>query len=94
MKIDVREFLGDKIHVEDAIILRDYIENNLNENNLNENVELDFGGIDRVSTTFLTCLFTDMINKKGRENIISKINVKNLSNYTDYSRVVAGTTFA
>ena len=82
MKINVREFLGDKIHVEDAIILRDYI-----EDNLNENVEL-------VSTTFLTCLFTDMINKEGRENIISKINVKNLSNYTDYSRVVAGTTFA
>lgn len=67
MKINVREFLGDKIHVEDAIILRDYI-----EDNLNENVELDFDGIDRVSTTFLTCLFTDMINKKGRENIISK----------------------
>ena len=86
MKINVREFLGDKIHVEDAIILRDYI-----EDNLNENVELDFGGIGRVSTTFLTCLF---INKEGRENIISKINVKNLSNYTDYSRVVAGTTFA
>mgnify|MGYP001031994759 CR=1 FL=1 len=81
MKINVREFLGDKIHVEDAIILRDYI-----EDNLNENVELDFGGIGRVSTTFLT--------KEGRENIISKINVKNLSNYTDYSRVVAGTTFA
>ena len=36
MKINVREFLGDKIHVEDAIILRDYI-----EDNLNENVELD-----------------------------------------------------
>ena len=36
---------------------------------------------------------TDMINKEGRENIISKINVKNLSNYTDYSRVILGTTF-
>ena len=46
MKINVREFLGDKIHAEDAIILRDYI-----EDNLNENVELDFGGIGRVSTT-------------------------------------------
>lgn len=89
MKVNVREFLGARINVEDAIILRDYI-----ENNLNENVELDFSGIDRVSTTFLTCLFTDMINKEGRENIISKINVNNLSNYTDYSRVVAGTTFA
>lgn len=89
MKINVRELLGNKINVEDAIILRDYI-----ENNLSENVELDFNGIDRVSTAFLTCLFTDMINKVGRQDIISKINVKNLSNYTDYSRVVAGTTFA
>lgn len=89
MKINVRELLGDKINVEDAIILRDYI-----ENNLDENVELDFNGIDRVSTTFLTCLFTDMINKVGREDVISKINVKNLSNYSDYSRVVVGTTFA
>ncbi len=89
MKINVKELLGEKINVEDAIILRDYI-----ENNLDENIELDFGGIDRVSTTFLTCLFTDMINKVGRDNLISKIDVKNLSNYTDYSRVVAGTTFA
>lgn len=89
MKINVKELLGEKINVEDAIILRDYI-----ENNLDENIELDFGGINRVSTTFLTCLFTDMINKVGRDNLISKIDVKNLSNYTDYSRVVAGTTFA
>ncbi|MGG5463248.1 STAS-like domain-containing protein [Clostridium sp. B9] len=89
MKINVRELLGEKINAEDAIILRDYI-----ENNLEGNIELDFTGIDRVSTTFLTCLFTDMINKVGRDNLISKINVKNLSNYTDYSRVVAGTTFA
>lgn len=88
MRINVREFLGEKINVEDAIVLRDYI-----EENLSGEVELDFNGVDRVPTTFLTCLFTDMINKEGRENIISKINVKNLSNYRDYSRVVAGTTF-
>lgn len=92
MRINVKELLGEKINVEDAIILRDYIENNI-ENNIEGNIELDFIGIDRISTTFLTCLFTDMINKLGRENLISKINVKNLSNYTDYSRVVVGTTF-
>lgn len=89
MRINVKELLGENINVEDAIILRDYI-----ENNIEGNIELDFIGIDRISTTFLTCLFTDMINKLGRENLISKINVKNLSNYTDYSRVVVGTTFA
>lgn len=87
-KINVREILGNAINIEDAIILRDYL-----QENENLNVELDFDGIDRIPTTFLNCLFTDMINKEGRDAIISRIKVKNLSNYNDYSRVVKGTTF-
>ncbi|MGL5243793.1 MAG: STAS-like domain-containing protein [Sarcina sp.] len=88
MNINVREFLGEDFSVEDAIILRNYI-----KENLNNDVELDFSGVERISTTFLTCLFTELINKLGRESIIKKIYVKNLSNYRDYSRVVRGTTF-
>lgn len=89
MNINVREMLGERINTEDAIVLRDYI-----EERLENNIELDFEGLDRVSTTFLTCLFTDLINKQGRDNICKKIDVKNLSNYRDYSRVVKGTTFS
>ncbi|MPQ44384.1 STAS-like domain-containing protein [Clostridium tarantellae] len=88
MNINVKEFLGENFSVEDAIILREYI-----KNNLNDNIELDFNGVGKISTNFLTCLFTELINRLGRESIIKKINVKNLSNYTDYSRVVKGTTF-
>lgn len=88
MEINVRKFLGETINTEDAIILREYI-----EEELDQNIELDFDGLGRISTTFLTCLFTDLINKEGRDSILEKINVKNLSNYTDYSRVVRGTTF-
>ena len=88
MKIKVKEFLGTKLKNEDAIVLRSMI-----GGNLSKKIELDFYGIEKVSTTFLTCLFNDLINKKGREFIIDKINVKNLSNKSDYSRVVRGTTF-
>ncbi|MDO4535091.1 MAG: STAS-like domain-containing protein [Clostridium perfringens] len=88
MNISVKKVLGNTINVEDAIVLRDYI----NETQ-DESVELDFSGIDRIPTTFLSCLFTDIINKEGRDSVINRIGVKNLSNYTDYSRVVRGTTF-
>ena len=88
MIIKVKEFLGTKFNNEDAIILRQFI-----TNNLDEDIELDFEGAERVSTTFLCCLFNDLIYRNGRENIIKKIGVKNLSNYRDYSRVVRGTTF-
>jgi hypothetical protein len=88
MKVNVRKFLGENFAVEDAILLRELI-----QENIGEEIELDFEGFDRVPTTFLCCLFTDLINKNGRDFIISHINVKNLSNSTDYSRVVRGTTF-
>ncbi|GIM28888.1 hypothetical protein CPJCM30710_15540 [Clostridium polyendosporum] len=88
MNINVKEFLGEEFAIEDAILLRDYI-----KQNLSEEIELDFEGVGRISTTFLYCLFTDLIYNSGRDYIINHINVKNLSNYRDYSRVVMGTTF-
>ncbi len=88
MSINVKKVLGNIINVEDAIVLRNYL-----QEIEGENIELDFEGIDRVPSTFLNCLFADMINKEGRDAIVNKIEVKNLSNYNDYSRVVLGTTF-
>ena len=85
MNINVKKILGNALNIEDAIVLRRYLEEN-------QNVELDFEGIDRVPSTFLNCLFADMINKEGRDIVANKVEVKNLSNYNDYSRVVLGTT--
>ena len=86
MNINVKKILGNALNIEDAIVLRRYLEEN-------QNVELDFEGIDRVPSTFLNWLFADMINKEGRDIVANKVEVKNLSNYNDYSRVVLGTTF-
>lgn len=88
MNINVREFLGENYNVEDAILLRDVI-----KNNIEAGVTLDFNGLERVPSTFLTTLFGDLINTMGRDAVFNAINVKNLTNYTDYSRVVLGTTF-
>ncbi|MCR6514949.1 MAG: STAS-like domain-containing protein [Clostridium sp.] len=88
MMINVREFLGNNFGIEDAIVLREEI-----KKNLNSGVTLDFTGMERVPSTFLTCLFSDLINKNGREAIFNAINVNNLTNYSDFARVVMGTTF-
>ncbi|MDV4150148.1 STAS-like domain-containing protein [Clostridium sp. AL.422] len=88
MEIKVKEILGEDITIEDAILLREMI-----RNNLNVGVELDFEGFKRIPTTFLNMLFSDLINSFGRDFIFKQVYVKNLSNYTDYSRVVLGTTF-
>lgn len=90
MKIDIRvkDFLGDSYGCEDAILLREII-----KNNLTSGVILDFEGITKISSAFLTSLFSDLIIKLGRDYVFNQIDVKNLSNYNDYSRVVLGTTF-
>ena len=50
-------------------------------------------GVNRVSTTFLNCLLNDLITKYGRKYVFQQVDVKNLSNVRDFSRVVLGTTF-
>ena len=88
MEIRVKDILGEEITVEDAILLRESI-----RNNLNVGVVLDFEGFERVPSTFINLLVGELLNSFGRDFIFKQISVKNLSNYTDYSRVVLGTTF-
>jgi len=88
MNIMVKEILGENICIEDAILLREII-----RTNINLGVTIDFEGFEKVSSVFLNCLLSDLINKFGREYIFKQVNVKNLSSYTNFSRVVLGTTF-
>ena len=88
MEIKIKDILGEDISTEDAILLREII-----INSINDGVVLNFDGFIRIPTTFLNTLLGDLINKFGRKFIFEQISVKNLSNYTDYSRVVLGTTF-
>ena len=88
MNIKVRDLLGDNYSIEDAILLREII-----RNNLEDGIQLDFEGVNRVATTFLNCLLSDLIEKCGRKYISKQVDVKNLSNVRDFSRVVLGTTF-
>ena len=86
--IKVKEILVKDYNIEDAILLREII-----RNNLEDGIQLDFEGFNRIPTTFLNCLLSDLIVKYGRKYIFQQINVKNLSNIRDFSRVVLGTTF-
>jgi hypothetical protein len=86
--IRVKDLIGIDFENEDAIVLRNVI-----KQNISEDVTLDFTDIPKVPSTFLCCLFTDLINARGREYVAEHISVKNLSNIADYRRVVLGTAF-
>ncbi|MDT8716753.1 STAS-like domain-containing protein [Clostridium sp. 19966] len=86
--IKVKEIIGTNFECEDAILLRNYI-----ENSIDKNVVLDFADINTVPTSFLYCLFTNLINSKGRDFIASHIKIKNLENINDFTRVLLGTAF-
>ena len=72
LKVMVKDFLGESFAIEDAILLREWL-----KDNLNENITLDFSEIEKVPSTFFCSLFGDLINKEGRDYIFSHINVKN-----------------
>ncbi|MDP4091599.1 MAG: STAS-like domain-containing protein [Bacillota bacterium] len=86
--IRVTDIIGTNFGLEDAILLRDYV-----EKDLDDELILDFTGIYRIPTTFLCCMLTDLINKNGRDYVASHIHIRNLSNIADYRRVLLGTAF-
>jgi hypothetical protein len=88
MEINVKEYLGENFSIEDAILLRETI-----MKNEGKSITLDFAGIETVPSTFFNCLFGELLYKKQRKEIFDKIDVKNLSNPSNYSRVVLGTAF-
>lgn len=88
MEIKVKDFLGDNYGIEDAILLRQEI-----KKNSNKDITLNFEGLGKVPATFFNCLFGDILYGSARKEIFKHINVKNLSNKNDYSRVVLGTAF-
>ena len=61
MNIKIKEFLGENYSIEDAILLREIV-----KNNLDTGITLDFDGLDRIPSTFLICLFNDLINKEQK----------------------------
>lgn len=88
MEIVVKNFLGENFNIEDAIILREEL-----RKNASKDIVLNFEGIKNVPATFFNCLFGDILYGTARAEIFEHVNVKNLSNMKDYSRVVLGTAF-
>ena len=88
MEIVVKNFLGENFNIEDAIILREEL-----KKNTGKGIVLNFEGIKNVPATFFNCLLGDVLYGTARKEIFKRINVKNLSNIKDYSRVVLGTAF-
>lgn len=87
-EIMVKEVLGAKIRPEDAIILKEMI-----DGYLDDNIILDFSDMKNIPCSFFTSLLTEMMYKRGRNNVIEHLKVKNLTNQKAFSRILLGTSY-
>ncbi|WP_010239690.1 STAS-like domain-containing protein [Clostridium arbusti] len=83
--LNVKDIIGGQFTCEDAILLKS------NFSNDNDTITLDFTGIDEVPTTFFYNLFSDLLYTTDREKSFQHIKVKNLSDISNYNKVVQGT---
>lgn len=89
-KIIVKEIIGDKASTTDAIIIRELIEESLLKN---KTVKIDFNDVSGIDCYFLSSLFTNLICKLGRKFIENHILAINLKDYSNFNRVIYGTSF-
>lgn len=86
-EIMVKDILGDNVNPEDAIILREML-----DDCLENDVVLDFIDVRKISGAFFATLLTELICKKGRNYISERLKVKNLTNAKEFNRVLLGTS--
>ncbi|MCY6957505.1 STAS-like domain-containing protein [Clostridium brassicae] len=87
-EIVVKEVLGVNPSIEDAIILKEMI-----NDSLDESITLDFSELQSLPCAFFANLLTDIMYKRGREKVISNLKVKNLTNKRDFDRILLGTSY-
>ncbi|MEA4825704.1 STAS-like domain-containing protein [Clostridium sp. JNZ J1-5] len=86
-EIMVKDILGANVNPEDAIILREMI-----DNCLESDVVLDFKEVKKISGAFFATLLTELMCKKGRNYVSERLKVKNLTNLKEFNRVLLGTS--
>lgn len=86
-EIIVKEIIGANVNPEDAIILRDIL-----DDHLESCVVMDFKDVRQISGAFFATLLTELICIKGRSYISQRLKVKNLTNSKEFNRVLLGTS--
>ncbi|MCY6370030.1 hypothetical protein [Clostridium ganghwense] len=86
-EININDFLGEEIKYEDEVLLREFV-----EDNIDESIIIDFQNRKDIPITLFSSLLTEMMCKKGRDYIASHLTVKNLPNIKAFKRVINGTS--
>lgn len=88
-EIKVRELIGTNVNHEDAVILKQMI-----EEHLDDSIILDFENIKDLSCGFFATILTELFCMKGRDYVLSHLTVKSLTNLKAFNMVAYGTAFA
>lgn len=84
--LNISKIFGENLNIEDAVIIRNNIEENLGKNNF----VLNFQNIKTIPNNFFSSLLVPLQDKLGFNNVIKHLRIINI-NSNDYIRPFYGT---
>lgn len=89
IEIKVRDKYGDKLNVDDAIIMREFLLKNIQSSDV---IIIDFEGVKEIGRNFFSVLFTPIFNRFGFDDVYAKLSVLNIINKEEFKRAYYGTS--
>lgn len=89
LNINVYDLFGDKLTVEDAVIMRNQILTAINTYNI---VCVDFDNIEEIPNNFYSTLLSHLLSYYSKEEIYAKLSFINVKNISNFKRAYYGTS--
>lgn len=88
--LNLKERLGDTLLIEDAVVLRQELQSDIND----KKITLNFQNIYSIPNNFFSTLLVPLQESVGRDVLFNNLNVINLTNKEkdNYERVYYGTS--
>ena len=86
--LNIYELFGDKLCVEDAVILRNQL---IKDINCYDVIEIDFKNVIEITDNFYSTLLTTILETYDRDVIHDKISFKNVKDLSILNRAFYGT---
>lgn len=88
LKINVYELFGEKLTIEDAVIMRNQLLSAIETYNI---ICIDFNNIEELPNNFYSTLLTNILSYYPKEVIYAKLSFINVKNISNFKRAYYGT---
>ena len=88
-KYEVKKMFGDNLSVEDAVILRNYLIEDMKQGK--DIISIDLDGVIKVAPNYYSTLLTPILSLFDKNEVYAKLSFFNIKNKPSFNRAYYGT---